>query len=109
MIAPGRFVLVAVLLFGATFAIITPPFQVPDETEHFDRAYWVSEGRLDLLPVPVRTAAPLPESVHRTAELFADLPFHPESKTSPRAILTAFQIPLVPERREPVSFPGSLK
>jgi uncharacterized membrane protein len=106
---PGRFVLVAVLLFGATFAIITPPFQVPDETEHFDRAYWVSEGRLDLRPVPVRTAAPLPESVHRTAELFADLPFHPERKTSPRAILTAFQIPLVPERREPVSFPGSLK
>src|SRR3954466_7071345 len=106
---PGRFVLVAVLLFGALFALVTPPFQVPDETEHFDRAYWVSEGRLDLLPVPVRTAAPLPESVRRTAELFADLPFHPERKTSPRAILTAFQIPLVPERREPVSFPGSLK
>lgn len=109
MIAPGRFALIAVLLFGGLLALVTPPFQAPDETEHFDRAYWVSEGRLDLLPVPVRTAAPLPESIRRIGELFADLPFHPERKTSPRAILTAFQIPLAPERRESVSFPGSLK
>ena len=48
MIAPGRFVLVAVLLFGATFAVVTPPFQVADESGHFYRAYRVSEGRLDL-------------------------------------------------------------
>jgi hypothetical protein len=96
------------LLFGATFAIVTPPFQAPDETEHFDRAYRVSEGRLDLLPVPVRTAAPLPVSVHRIGEVFGDLPFHPERRTSPRAILAALRIPLAPERREPVSFPGSL-
>jgi uncharacterized membrane protein len=109
MIAPGRFVLAAALLFGATFAIATPPFQAPDETEHFDRAYWVSEGRLDLLPVPVRTAAPLPESVNRIGEMFGDLAFHPERRTSPRAILAALRIPLAPERREPVSFPGSLK
>jgi uncharacterized membrane protein len=109
MIAPGRFVLIAVLLFGGTFAVVTPPFQVPDETEHFDRAYRVSEGRLDLLPVPVRTGAPLPESVRRIAEAFNNLPFHPERRTSPRAILAALRLPLAPERQEPVLFPGSLK
>ncbi|PYQ64108.1 MAG: hypothetical protein DMF53_08300 [Acidobacteria bacterium] len=109
MITPGRFVLVAVLLFGGLFALVTPPFQAPDETEHFDRAYRVSEGRLDLFPVPGRAAAPLPVSVHRIGEMFGDLPFHPESKTSPRAILAALRIPLAPARREPVSFPGSLK
>jgi uncharacterized membrane protein len=102
---PGRFVLVAALLFGATFAIVTPPFQVPDETAHFYRAYRVSEGRLDLLPAPGHLVAPLPVSLHRLGgEIFGDLPFHPERRTSPRAILTAFRIPLAPERREPVVF-----
>src|SRR3954470_21427315 len=100
---PGRFVLVAVLLFGALFPLVPPPFQAPDEPEHFDRAYWVSEGRLDLLPVPVRTAAPLPASVNRIGEASGDLSFHPERRASPRAILAALQIPLTPERREPVS------
>lgn len=109
MITPGRFVLMAVLLFGATSAVVTPPFQVPDETAHFYRAYQVSEGRLDLLPAPGQVGAPLPASVHRIGELFADLPFHPERKTSPGAILAAFQIPLAPGRREPVFFPSTLQ
>jgi uncharacterized membrane protein len=109
MTAPGRFVLVAVLLFGATFAIVTPPFQVPDETAHFYRAYQVSEGRLDLLPPPGQVGAQLPASIHRMGELFADLPFHPERKTSAGAILAAFRIPLAPERREPVFFPSTLQ
>jgi uncharacterized membrane protein len=109
MIAPGRFVLVAVLLFGATFAIVTPPFQVADESGHFYRAYRVSEGRLDLLQTPGRKEAPLPVNVRRTVKLFGGLAFHPERRTSARAILEAFRIPLAPERREPVSFPSTLQ
>src|SRR4051794_7427052 len=109
MIAPGRFVLVAVLLFGATFAIVTPPFQVADESGHFYRAYRVSEGRLDLLQTPGRKEAPLPVNVRGTVKLFGDLAFHAERRTSARAILEAFRIPLAPERREPVSFPSTLQ
>lgn len=109
MTAPGRFVLAAVLLFGATFAIVTPPFQVPDETAHFFRAYRVSEGRLDLLQEPERKEAPLPVSVHGIAKLFGALAFHPERKTSAGAILAAFRLPLAPERREPVFFPSTLQ
>ncbi|HET9210613.1 MAG TPA: DUF2142 domain-containing protein [Thermoanaerobaculia bacterium] len=109
MIAPGRFVLAAVLLFGAAFAIVTPPFQVPDEPAHFYRAYRMSEGRLDLLPTSGRVGAPLPVSVHRIGDLFGPLTFHPERKTSPRAILAALRIPLAPERRELVFFPNSLQ
>lgn len=109
MTGPGRFVLAAALLSGAAFAVVTPPFQVPDETAHFYRAYRVSEGRLDLIPRPGRTEGPLPASVHRIGDLFADLPFHPERRTSPRAILAAFRIPLAPERREPVFFPNTLQ
>jgi uncharacterized membrane protein len=110
MIDPGRFVLVAVLLFGALFAFVTPPFQVPDEPAHFYRAYRVSEGYLDLLPTRDRSAAPLPASVHRIGtDLLADLPFHPERRIAPRTILAAFQIPLAPDRREPVFFHNTLQ
>ena len=110
MSAPGRFVLAAALLFGALFAAVTPPFQTPDEPAHFYRAYLVSEGRLDLLPARDRTAAPLPVSVHRIGtDLLAGLPFHPERKIAPRAILEAFRIPLTPGRREPVFFHNTLQ
>lgn len=40
------FFLVAGLVFGISAAAITPPFQAPDEHNHFARAYQVSEGQL---------------------------------------------------------------
>jgi hypothetical protein len=32
--------------FGVLVLILTPPFQAPDEFNHFFRAYLISEGRL---------------------------------------------------------------
>lgn len=34
------------LVFGVTFLMITPPFQVPDEPDHFLKAVQVSEGKI---------------------------------------------------------------
>ncbi len=34
------------LLFGLAFVFVTPPFQVPDEYNHFFRAYEISQGKL---------------------------------------------------------------
>lgn len=107
---PGRFFLLAGLLFGAVFAAVTPPFQVPDEPSHFYRAYAVSEGRLDIVPGLSRSGGPLPVSVHRIGtDLLGELPFHPERKIAPQTILAAFQVPLAPERRETVFFPNTLQ
>lgn len=36
----------AVFLCGLCFVFASPPFQVPDETMHFQRAYSISQGRL---------------------------------------------------------------
>ena len=36
------FVILA-FIFGSSFIIITPPFQVPDEIAHFDRAFKLAE------------------------------------------------------------------
>jgi uncharacterized membrane protein len=106
---PDRFFLIAGLLFGAVFAAVTPPFQVPDEPAHFYRAYRVSEGRLDLVPAGLREAM-LPASVHRIGtDLLGNLPFHNERRIAPRTILAAFQVPLAPERRDLVFFANSLQ
>ncbi|HEY0510846.1 MAG TPA: DUF2142 domain-containing protein [Thermoanaerobaculia bacterium] len=104
---PDRFFPVAALLFGAVFAAVTPPFQVPDEPAHFYRAYAVSEGRLDVVPRPGRTGDLLPASVHRIGtDLLGDLPFHPDHRIDPRVIRAAFQQPLEPAKREFVFFPS---
>ncbi len=109
LLRPDRFFLIAALLFGAVLAAVTPPFQVPDEPAHFYRAYRVSEGRLDLVPRGLREAM-LPASVHRIGtDLLGDLPFNNEKRIAPGKILAAFQVPLEPDRREPVFFANSLQ
>lgn len=38
--------LLAGLLGALPLVVLTPPFQVPDEAQHFERAYQISEGGL---------------------------------------------------------------
>lgn len=106
---PDRFLLVAGLLFGLGLAVVTPPFQVPDEPSHFYRAYRVSEGKLDLNPPSKGAGVNLPASVLAITDLRGNLPFHPERKIAPETILEAFRIPLEPDRREPAWFPNTLQ
>ena len=46
LVAPERIFAILVSVFGILFLIVTPPFQVADEYEHFYRAYHVSESHL---------------------------------------------------------------
>lgn len=106
---PERFLLVAGLLFGLGLAVVTPPFQVPDEPAHFYRAYRVSEGRLDLIPPAEGVGVDLPESILAVTDLNGGLPFHPERKIAPETIRAAFRIPLAPDRRAPAWLPNTLQ
>lgn len=47
-INPVKFFVIAATTFGLAFAVITPPFQTPDEPAHFYRAYQVSS--LNFIP-----------------------------------------------------------
>jgi len=54
---PEKVFLIVGILFGTLFLLITPPFQVPDEPNHFSRAFHVSElcllaQKLDLQKAP---------------------------------------------------------
>jgi len=105
---PDRCFVLASLVCGLGFAILTPPFQVPDEPAHFYRSYLVSEGRLGV--VPHAGVAELPDAVPRLArELLGSAPFDVEVKIDPHRIVDAFSTPLEPAERSSVSFPSSLQ
>lgn len=97
---PDRFFLAAGLACGLAFLFGTPPFQAPDETIHFYRAYAVSEGNLSARREGEELGAMLPASLLELGTgLKGDLPFHPERKIRRERILRALQVPLEPKRR----------
>lgn len=73
-LAPERIYLVIALVGVVGFAILTPPFQGPDEEAHFKRLLYITHGYLLPIDVTKNPEASLPvsvESVIRTT-LFAD-------------------------------------
>ena len=53
--SPEKAFLFLGLIYGMIILVITPPFQVPDESNHFFRAYQVSEGHF----IPEKKLPPL--------------------------------------------------
>ena len=106
---PERMAPILFLLLGAIFFCLMPPFQAPDECNHFYRAYQIAE--LKLIPEKDSTTGAvggyLPASLHATAHLFEDIPFHPEVKNSAERMARARQIVLVPDEREFITFPNT--
>ncbi|HEX5715767.1 MAG TPA: DUF2142 domain-containing protein [Thermoanaerobaculia bacterium] len=97
---PDRFLLVAGLACGLAFVFGTPPFQAPDETTHFYRAYAVSEGNLGARRGEEGFGAVLPASLQEIGTgLRGELPFRPGVKMSREKIFQALRVPLEPERR----------
>jgi uncharacterized membrane protein len=98
-------------LVGAlSMVILTPPFQVPDEQEHFHRAYQLSELQLRGVVQDGRAGGMLPSSLIELSEHF--LGTRAIHTTEPRRITAqplrqtwlALDRPLNPDRREFVDF-----
>ncbi len=87
------------LIYGLLFLIITPPFQVPDEPEHFWRSYQISECRLTALKRSDGIGGFLPSSLMATVLPFYRLIMHPEVKQDRKEIIETLKVPLRPERR----------
>jgi len=100
------------LLGALPLVILTPPFQVPDEHQHFFRAYQLSEGRARSIVTDGKAGDMLPSSLPELATSFLErLDFHiPRFVTEQplKAELGArFNRPLDPDRREFVDFTGA--
>jgi uncharacterized membrane protein len=100
-ITPFRFFLPFAWLFAALFAIITPPFQVPDEIQQFHRAYQVSTGRLTAYQVNGKVGGYLPASLEKFQfRAWGNRPFTPELKAAARDIWASRKIPLDPQSQK---------
>ena len=87
-------------------AVITPPFQTPDELAHYYRAYHIADFRWIAKKTPLGMGDELPQSLYRIAEeLTGAIPFHPQQKISVQKIITYLSIPLDESVKTFVSFP----
>jgi len=95
------------LLGALPLVALTPPFQVPDESQHFLRAYQLSELRMRAIVQDGETKAMLPSSLIELIESFLGT----RAVLAPRRITAqplqqtwmALDRPLEPGRRELVS------
>ncbi|HSU67488.1 MAG TPA: DUF2142 domain-containing protein [Tepidisphaeraceae bacterium] len=92
------FPLIAIVL-GVPMALLTAPFQAPDEPQHFGRAYQISEGGFLPAREGNRGGAVLPESLGEVYRPFARLRFNRNAKTSFAQVREALSVPLNPSRR----------
>jgi len=83
-------------IFGVLFMVAVPPFQVPDEGNHFLRSYQISQGNFLSERRDKSCGGEVPVSLSIMANKIAGnhVAFHPENKQSITDILGAFHIPL---------------
>ena len=99
MTPPQVFACVAGLV-GIVLVVFTPPFEVPDEPNHFARAFQVSEGQLVSQRVANSVGGWLPRSIDQVADtVMGRVPFNPDVKQDLDAWARAFDIPLLPHDR----------
>ncbi|MGA2231264.1 MAG: DUF2142 domain-containing protein [Tepidisphaeraceae bacterium] len=92
--------------FGLVFALITPPYQVPDEYDHFYRSYQVSEGHFTQTQVGDQIGGYLPRSlIDFQNRVSQDIPHHPQIKQNLHTLLSLRGLPLNVDDREFVLFP----
>jgi uncharacterized membrane protein len=88
--------------------VLTPPFQVPDEQEHFHRAYQLSEFQLRGIEQNGRAGGILPSSLIELSEAFLGTrAIHTERHITAQPLRRSWMAmdrPLEPDRREFVDF-----
>lgn len=99
------------LLCSIPLIFLTPPFQIPDEAQHFYRAYQISEGQI-LAEVKDRVAGGrLPSSlINLSSDYLGSRSIHtarPIIKRFWSVFFEGFATPLLPDRREFIDFSGA--
>ncbi len=95
------------IIWGIFQVFFTPPFQAPDELNHFSRAYQVSEFRFSPQLYKNKLGGFLPGNIWTTEELFFHIPFNPEKKITKDHFINAIKIPLNIENRTFIFFPNT--
>lgn len=93
LIKPENIFLILCLLWGSTMMIINPPFQTPDEAQHFFKMYGFTNGTFNFKVLNKHTGDLLPESIIKISK-FEKIGGHQELKTTKTEITEALKIKL---------------
>jgi uncharacterized membrane protein len=96
-VRPERFFLFTASIFGALILFITPPFQVPDEPNHFFRAWQISEGGFVSIKQNQRVGGYLPASLKEAISPFNSIIWAQDRKITDLKVDSLFKISLNPE------------
>lgn len=103
----NAFAFIAVI-YGILFLVITPPFQVADEYNHFYRAFQISEAHIIAERQQNQVGGLLPKSLVITAnKVSQNLIFHPENKQNTKNIFSVLSLPLDSYNRVFLHFPNT--
>ena len=104
-ISPEKAFLFLAITFGILLVFITPPFQTPDENDHFYHAFQIAEMKFKAEKNENKVGGLLPTSLKKTVETtMDDIAFHPEKKITIKNIFAALKIPLNVKDREFIEF-----
>lgn len=86
--------LIVTLFFGFLFLFVNPPFQSPDEPEHFFKMYGYTKGTFIYRIKDGKTGLVMPESFVKMAKLFKYLEHNFFATTSPEIMKNAVNLKL---------------
>ncbi len=104
---PHLFFVPFAFVCGFFYILLTPPFQVPDEENHFYRAWQISTGQLSAVQIDNRVGGYVPANLVEFASAFKPLPLNPHQKITPEELCKASKIPLDPNHEVFVDFPNT--
>ena len=100
-----RFFLLTACVFGIIYALIVPPFQAPDELNHFYRSWQITEGGLlGKKTLDNRLGDSLPSSLLSISKPFTQLPFHFEQRIKSSTIFYNLKTPLYAQKKTFIDF-----
>ena len=106
-VKPGIFFLIVSFVSGVFFLIITPPFQVPDEINHFYKSYHISNGNFLSESMDNRLGGYIPKSFIEITRPFLDLRWNMNSKTNFKIIHKQLSVPFNEDDKVFVDFPNT--
>ena len=102
---PEQFFKITATLFGLLYLFLVPPFQVPDEANHFYRAYHIVDGNLmGEKTKDQRYGGELPENLVTLYQPFKELRYNYDEKIGLDAFAKASKVPLRKGRTAFVDF-----
>lgn len=79
---PEKLFLIIALIFGILLTVLTPPYQIPDEPQHFYRALSITEKRIISLKINDNTGNYLPADLDEIHEKYVPIIKNLDKKTS---------------------------